>query len=173
MSLKIVQGDILESDAKYIVHQCNCVSASAGGLAGFLFEKYPYSDIYQERIQSNTIHKPGDLYIRGNGKDQRYVINAMAQVGPGEPRPNRKIKDFWHYIPDSAQARETYFSRCLQKIALIDNLETVAFPWKIGCGLAAGDWNRYLAVLEHFATTLSRRKLNQAQVILIKRTQDS
>lgn len=172
MSAIVVEGDILECDSKYIVHQCNCVSASASGLAGYLFNKYPYADVYSERIQGRYIHKAGEIYIRGNGEDQRYVINAMGQICPG-PSKEKRATDFWHYIPDQPQHREQYFSSCLKQIAQIPELDSIAFPWKIGCGLAGGSWDRYKMVLDHFSNILNNRKTNKAKIIIIKREVDN
>lgn len=45
MSVSIVEGNLLNSNAQYIIHQTNCVSFGFSGLANSIFEKYPESNI--------------------------------------------------------------------------------------------------------------------------------
>lgn len=142
----IIVGDLLTAKEKYIVHQTNCVSTHAGGLAYFLFKKYPYADIYHDRTEEdsdiNSLRdNPGDISIKGNGLDQRYIINLMGQLYPGVHNKSN----------DSEMRRLEYFSTGLIKISKIHNLESIAFPYKIGCGLGGGDWNHYHALVEAFA----------------------
>ncbi|MEK6833224.1 MAG: Appr-1-p processing protein [Nanoarchaeota archaeon] len=139
--IEIVQGNILDSKEKYICHQCNCVTNTAMGLAKNIFIKYPYSNVYKDRIKFD---QAGTIIISGNGNDQRYIINIMAQVYPGSP----KFPDSNY---DGTMARIGYFRNCLNKIKEINNLESISFPFQIGCGMAGGDWNTYSNMIEVFA----------------------
>lgn len=78
---------------------------------------------------------PGTIAIRG------HVINTFAQDWWGRPQPPH----------DSAERRLQHFNDCLEAIGDISGLESVAFPYKIGCGLARGDWAAYRSALEKFA----------------------
>ena len=144
MKIVEVEGDILVSPAEYIVHQCNCTTHGyAGkGLAKIIFDKYPYSDIYTERTEKEDVSKLGTIMVRGNGHDKRHVINMIAQYHPGKPRS---------YDPfDTAERREEWFQKCLDEIGKIP-MKTIAFPYKIGCNLAGGNWVKYKAMIEKFA----------------------
>lgn len=155
MSIKIINGNILDSTEQYIAHQCNCVSNNgAAGLARTLFDHYPYADVYSGRPLGT--HKPGDIVIRGNGKDERYVIALMAQYYPGGPW-NRRYRPN-DYVTDSPQAREAYFAKCLSKLLQL-NMESIAFPYKIGCGIAGGNWDNYSRMLDDFNKE-SKNKIN-------------
>jgi len=147
--LKIIEGDLLEADEKYIVHQANCVTTGAGGLAKYLFEKYPFSDIYSKRKKPD---KPGHIIIKGDGKKERFIINLMGQFYPGRSKYNEG--------DDGPKARQKYFFQGLLKIAEIENLESVAFPFMIGCGLACGDWDWYLKILNKFADSLDPKGID-------------
>jgi len=138
--IEIINGDLLESKEKYICHQANCISNSAAGLAKFLFKKYPYSDVYSNRSVPDQV---GTINIKGNGNEQRYVINMFAQYYPGPPKYKDSLKD-------GIVAREKFFSECLTQIFYVPNLESIAFPFGIGCGLAGGNWDNYLKMLESF-----------------------
>ncbi len=140
--IEIIRGNLLEAKEKFLVHQTNCFSNSrALGLAAAVFEKHPYANCYLDRKEQSI---PGTIDVRGNGIDQRFVINLHGQVYPGKPKHPRSALD-------GTFARETYFRQGLDHIAQIPNLESVAFPFNIGCGLAGGNWENYLAILADFA----------------------
>jgi O-acetyl-ADP-ribose deacetylase (regulator of RNase III) len=141
MTIEIVTGDIFDAKEKYLCHQCNCVTNKAAHLSKDVFARYPYADIYAGRTQPN---QPGTIEIRGNGQDQRYVVNCLGQYYPGVPKYPTSSKD-------GTLVREKYFHRCLLALAKVPNLESVAFPWRIACGAAGGDWNHYLVTITNFA----------------------
>lgn len=150
----LVQGNLLDSDAKYICHQCNCVTSTSSGIARLIFEKYPFSDIYSPRAEYSKDdfpllgQEPGDILISGNGLDERYIINMFGQYYPGSPRYPDGIKDGF-------VARQNYFKDCLLKMIKMHQLESVAFPYNIGCGLAGGNWDVYEKLIDIFANNVS------------------
>lgn len=144
--IEIVSGDLFNAEEKYIAHQCNCVTSKAAHLSFDVFERYPYADVYTGRTTPN---QPGTIIIRGNGQDERYVINCFGQFYPGKSR-------YPHSEKDGVKARENYFHKCLLQIAKIPDLESVAFPWRIGCGAAGGIWENYLGNLTIFANFVER-----------------
>ena len=157
--IEIVTGNLFDSKEKYLCHQCNCVTQKAAHLSKDVFEKYPYADIYSGR---GLPDEPGTIIIRGNGQDQRYVINILGQFYPGRSRYPQSTKD-------GLAARQKYFHQCLLKIARIPSLESVAFPWKIGCGAAGGTWEYYLGNLTNFANYVERLGV---RVCIYKREED-
>lgn len=151
MSVKVINGDLLESNAKYIAHQCNVLSQKAGHLAKSVFNKYPYANVYGSRKRlinwRESRDRPGTISIMGDGLNNRYVINMFAQIFPGSPR-------FPDSISDGHNAREKYFINCLKEISKISNLDSVGFPWQVGCGAAGGNWERYRSFIDEFALNL-------------------
>ena len=138
--IETIVGDLTDSKEKYIVHQTNCVSHFAAGIATAIFSKFPHSNVYSSRMEEDV---PGDIVICGNGNDLRYVVNLMGQYYPGGPQ---------QAVIDSELTRRTYFHKALMKLAKIKDLESIAFNYRIGCGIAGGDWNWYKGTLENFAT---------------------
>lgn len=137
--IKTVTGDLLESTETYLCHQCNCYSTRSAHLARSVFKRFPYADIYSERKSPD---KPGTLIIRGDGKDQRYVANLLGQVYPGNSRyPDGKR--------DGYKSRLQYFKESLKALVSLEG--SFAFPYRIGCGAAGGDWDDYLAALQEFS----------------------
>lgn len=145
MTIKLVESDLLESKSKYIVHQCNCITTSAAGLAKSLFDKYPYADIYKNRTKDDF---PGSIKICGNGIDERFVIAIFGQYGPGK-------SCLANYSYDNKILRLTYFKNALERIKEISNLESISFPYGIGCGLAGGNWENYLKLIEDFSNSVN------------------
>lgn len=138
--ITIITGSILEAKEKFIVHQTNCISTGkAAGLAYHLFRKFTYADCYSNRTEPST---PGTIDIRGNGMDQRYIVNLHGQYLPGNFNNESNT--------DTELMRQNYFHQALNKLAKIKNLESVAFPYLISCGLAGGNWEWYLGELENF-----------------------
>jgi len=128
------KGDITKCDAQYIAHQCNCLSrGSAGGVAHTIFSKFPWSDCYRDRQEDSVM---GELDVRGNGNDERFVINMFSQHCPGGIR-------FEDSKTDGRDAREDAFKSCLMKIRDMEDIESIAFPARIGCAIAGGDWVQY------------------------------
>ena len=110
MTIEIVAGDLLNSQEKYIAHQCNCLTQSSAGTARAIFDKFPHSDTYTDRTEPD---KPGLIKILGDGVNQRYVINMFGQYYPGKPKyPNSTL--------DGQIAREKYFHQCLLRVARIE-----------------------------------------------------
>lgn len=125
-------NDLLEATEDYICHQCNCVTNNPKGLATLIFERFPEADIYTTRTKPDN---PGKIIVRGK------VINMLAQRYPGKPR----------YQNDTKIDRINWFKQCLKQIGELNNITNVAFPFRIGCGLAGGDWDHYSKELEKFA----------------------
>jgi len=152
--LKFVNGDLLGSDCTYICHQCNCVTSYGKGLSSAMFSKFPYANIYSERISKNRKDSdffdnlerkeksvPGHIIVKGNGKDERFVINMLAQYYPGPSK----------YGNDSEEKRLRWFQDCLDEMGqLVEENVSFAFPYQIGCGLAGGKWDKYLEMIQKF-----------------------
>lgn len=161
--IEIIQGDLLEAPEQYILHQTNCLSnGDASGLAYYLFKKFPYADCYSDRQEPSV---PGTIDIRGNGLDQRYVINLHGQYYPGNIRYPLSIQD-------GIEARQKYFYKGLNKIAKIENLQSIAIPFRVSCGIAGGDWEGYyLGVLNNFADYVFKKQ--GTKVVIYQRKEDA
>lgn len=148
MPIHIVQGDLRKATEKYICHQCNSITKTGANLAKSIFRCFPHADIYTPRLYADHLplpdEYPGNIIIKGDGENQRFVINLIGQFYPGRPK-------YPDSVTDGLLARQRYFKECLEKIEQIHNLESIAFPYKIGCGAAGGDWNIYWYTLVLFA----------------------
>lgn len=159
--IEIITGDLMDATEKYILHQTNCLSdGGAAGVARLIFNKYPHADCYSDRTAPS---EPGTIDVRGDGLEQRYVINLHGQFYPGGVHdPDSEL--------DGTLARQQHFYKGLLQIAKLKDLESIALPWKIGCGIAGGDWEYYLGVLENFAKYVSDTQ--GARVVIYRRPGD-
>ena len=138
--LEVVTGDLLACAEKYLCHQTNCVTTRSKHLAKSVFTRFPYADIYRTRTKHSF---PGSIIVKGDGQDQRFVVNMLGQYYPGYARPKK----------DSKQTRLSHFSSCLEKMKSLEG--DFAFPWRIGCGAAGGDWDLYLKLIEKFENDIA------------------
>lgn len=138
--ITIIDQNLLESPEQFIAHSCNCLTKNSAGTAKNIFNKYPYANTYVTRTQPSI---PGNIDILGNGSSERWIINMYSQYYPGVPKyVNSQL--------DGVQIRKKYFYQCLLKISRISNLQSIAFPYKINCNLAGGDWNITFGQLKNF-----------------------
>ena len=133
-------GDLSLATEDMIIHQTNCVSTRAAGLARYLFQKFPYADTYASRTKPTL---PGTATTCGTSAHRKVIVNLNAQYYPGAPRPHTK---------DSRQNRLQYFDHALSSLAQHIHRTrahpcSVAFPWRIGCGLAKGQWRLYSTLI--------------------------
>lgn len=127
------EGDVLTSSANIIAHQVNCRGVMGAGLAKQIKSKYP--KVFAEyKLLCNRCEENGDSklllgvvqFVESNSK---IFANCFAQLNY-----NARIK----------QTQEEYFKECmitLEKHAREKNLNSVAIPYKMGCGLAGGNWD--------------------------------
>lgn len=154
--MEIVDGSIFDSKEKYLCHQTNCVTTRAAHLSKTVFEYYPYADIYTKRQEPD---KPGTIVVKGDGDSHRFIVNMLGQYYPGSPRyPDGK--------GDGTLAREEYFHKCLIALSKIPNLESVAFPYRIGCGAAGGNWEKYQTMISNFSAYVA--KTQNAKVVVYR-----
>jgi O-acetyl-ADP-ribose deacetylase (regulator of RNase III) len=143
--VEIINGDLLEqSELQIIIHQCNCKSKGVLGVAKSINDKYLYAD-----INSSEIVKESDLgkcILRESPDDEPTVACLIAQRYPGKSHKNN----------DSESMRQKWFKNALNNLydQITDNIEDeiqIGFPYKIGCGLAGGDWSVYKKMIDDFA----------------------
>ena len=123
--------DIINFTESYLIHQCNCVTNVSKGLAETIFKLYPDANKY---IDSNFKRIPGTISVHDK------IINMYAQRYPGKSKYNN----------DTKSQRLEWFKMGLNSLKDLPNIKSIAVPFKIGCGLAGGDWNEYFKELEIF-----------------------
>lgn len=133
MAVKIIDGDLFSTDAKYICHQVNCQGRMGSGVAKIVRSRFPEAfEKYKEACDKGYAYLGKTQYVLSNGK---VIINMFAQ--------DRYGYDGAKYTDEDA------FLTCLVEIhSAIPDGSTIAMPYKIGCGLGGGDWDTIYWMIE-------------------------
>lgn len=85
----------------------------------------------------------------------------FTQFAPGKSNAYYKKVSELAGIDDSTTQRLVWFKQCLSALAEELNMDkeihSIAVPWKIGCGLAGGQWSLYEAAIKEFAGIVKHR----------------
>lgn len=180
---KIIKGDLLHNtywnekekecwnDKIYIVHQTNCVSFNAGGLAQDLIERYGQrADVYSEReplwvnyniAKESSRSQPGSIKIsRGSPNIVSFFAQYMYGTTENEIYDDYDIQLKEGIKADTEKNRLIYFDQCLTHLEReLNSGEKVLFPFKIGCNLAGGKWIEYKEKIDNFANTVKNKNI--------------
>lgn len=135
--IKIIEGNIVDSQAKVVCQQVNCQGEMNSGVAKAIRDKYPhiyesYKEFCEKRNEENL---PLMGMVHFNTIDNKQVyINMFAQDKHGYDG-----EQYTNY--DALQ-------QCFEKVKVVLKDRSVAFPYKVGCGLGGGDWNVVLKMIE-------------------------
>jgi O-acetyl-ADP-ribose deacetylase (regulator of RNase III) len=144
--MKFVKGNLLylaeQGHFDVIVHGCNCLCVMGAGIALAIANRYP--SVYEADMQT----KRGDYNKLGNYTYARVltktnpasvftVVNAYTQYTCSDGDPN---KDMFEYEA---------FTLILKKLRKQFGSVRYGFPL-IGCGLARGNKERILKLIEDF-----------------------
>ena len=172
-NIEYVDGDLLVFKTDIIVQQCNCLTITSHGLSKTIADKYPEADIYKNRhrIGNRNLSVVADRGVPGtcilteitsnNDSNCRYVASILGQW-----RPSKVTTSYSNIYPESIpretmKQREIWFQKGLIDLETklsekssqneLNNCNSIAFPYLIGCGLAGGNWENFLHYIEEFA----------------------
>ena len=149
MSINIVNGNIFDTHCNIICHQVNCQGVMGHGIAKQVKEKY--EGVFNEYKRYCDAHADNREAMLGEAlivdvdygaavldwlvnKERKYIANIFGQLTYGTGlRTNYKALVLGLEV--------------VANFAKEHNL-SVAVPYKIGCGLAGGDWNKVNILIE-------------------------
>ncbi len=131
MTIEFKTGNILDSTEDTLGHQTNCLGIMGAGLAKQIKSKYPNTYLYYKWHC--------DAY-----KDKRVLLGTIF-ITDSNVTLERKIVNIFGQITINKYARETDYDALLIAFETLEkyckyNSFSLALPFKIGCGLANGDW---------------------------------
>lgn len=126
MSVKIIDGDLFNTNAKYICHQVNCQGRMGSGVAKIIRSRFPEAfGEYKDVCSKGQARLGLTQYVSSKSK---VIINMFAQERYGY--------DGKRYTSYKA------FEMCLEDIhRSVPIGSVIAMPYKIGCGLGGGNWD--------------------------------
>ena len=135
--INIVDGSLLDATEDILCHQVNCQGVMGSGIALALRNKYPnLYDCYNHFcVYCNKVHALGGAQFVEQ-EDGHIIANLFGQYNYG--RENIIYTDYTELEVAFVRTRE---------YALANNL-SIAMPYKIGCGLANGNWDIVYQIIE-------------------------
>lgn len=126
--INYINANLLDSDCNFICHQVNCQGKMGSGVAKQIRDRWPevYSN-YARVVNSKMLGKAQILYIEDANIPRQCVVNMFSQENYGYDGARYTSYDaFWN---------------CLNELKnKIPEGVTIAFPYKIGCGLGGANW---------------------------------
>lgn len=133
--MNIIDDNIFNCTENIIVHQTNCQGVMGHGIALQIKNKYPeVFNAYYHYCKTNIPTEILGTTLICQANDNKYIANLFGQLNYGE----------------GLQTDYDKFEKALKEVynfAKQTNL-SVAIPYKIGCGLANGDWNIVSKIIE-------------------------
>ena len=149
-----IKGDITKVKCDYICQQNNCIAVKPHGLSLTIAREMgvcPYSRRTADGKKNLAIEEDrpplGRILTEKSPFKDVHVICMFAQYSYGTPQ-----SQYSYSRDETYKTREEAFKKCLYRInKRVKKDAKIAFPKYIGCGLASGDWNNYLSMIEEFA----------------------
>ena len=143
------KGNLLESNCDIICHQVNCQRVMGSGIAKQISDRW--SDVYDDYCFNIDRMYNGDFASKSSDllgmitwtelENGRYIMNFFSQD-----------KFLPRGVCHTDYSAFTNCCRTLKKFITEYNLDKsntiIGFPYKIGCGLAGGDWDVVSEIIE-------------------------
>lgn len=147
--LQLAKGNLIDMAEQglfdIIIHGCNCQNTMGSGIAKEIRERYPQvfdADSTMSYTYQNPVLKLGNFSVAtDNPIDPKFeIVNAYTQL---------------KYLPRGVDHFDyESFELILRKLAVISPDARYGFPY-IGMGLAGGDKDRIIAMIQDFAEQVS------------------
>ena len=142
--MKVVKGDLLamgkNNEFDIIVQGCNCFCVMGSGIAAQIAAQFPDAKIADDETVRGDPGKLGSYTVGMHGR--LVILNAYTQYGT-----SKNGEDVFEY---------TAFERVLEKIQHRFGKWRIGLPL-IGMGLAGGNPDRIVPMIEHFAERVEKQ----------------
>ena len=136
--IKIIDGDLLSSNADIIAHQVNCMGKMNSGIAKQIREIYPEVFLSYKSLCDNYADYKNDLLgmcdVVNIGKN-KYIANLFGQLNYGyDGRQYTNLK----YLKIAMNQLRDFASKD----------KTIALPWKLASCRGGAKWEDVYAIIE-------------------------
>ena len=136
MSVRVVEGNLLDAKEDIIVHQVNCQGVMGGGVAKQIKEKWPkvfehyIKTINEVKHRKLPLERLLGVVIWDYVPDTTWIASIYAQID---------------YNRNGEKKIQTDYEALRKALAVIADEadwsdQSVAMPYLIGCGRGGGDW---------------------------------
>lgn len=129
--IKIIKGDVFDTNARIIAHQVNCQGVMESGVAKQVRERYP--ELYKRYVRYPKVL--GTVFI--------FDVHSLRKIA------NLYAQDQYGYdgkIYTDMEALRMCF-QTLNDFAK-EHKYTIAMPYKIACGLGGANWDEVYNMIE-------------------------
>jgi O-acetyl-ADP-ribose deacetylase (regulator of RNase III) len=163
--MKIIKGNILDVENSLICHQVNCQGVMGAGLAQQIRDEWPeVHESYKQKIKQyefyhNRIFGFVDTSFLLGAIDAvpvthgNCVINMFGQDNYGRQQQQTSYKALHDCLLE--------LKNRIYQVGGEYEKKVVCFPYKIGCGLGGGDWEKVSAMLVYFFPNCSIYSLEE------------
>ena len=140
MPVRVIDGNLFDSKAKYICHQVNCQGKMGSGVARTVREKFPkVFEEYKKMCDSSTDRSEllgcVQLVRCRAWENEVFICNLFSQ--------DRYGYDGKRYTNYDA------FVNCMRGLQQrVPKGETIAMPYQIGCSLGGGSWDVIYGIIK-------------------------
>ena len=148
------KGNLLEEEGLFaICHQTNCQSKMKAGLAKSIVEYYPNVAEVDRNCKLSPKERLGKFSFsleKYKNRTPLMIFNLYGQFYYGTD----SVKTNYHELENAFIAMTSYINYYIKYyissgiVELIPNEIKIGIPYKIGCGLAGGDWNIVKDIIE-------------------------
>lgn len=131
-------GDILKCEERILIHQTNCLGIMGSGVAKQIRAKSPRTYLeYREFCDRMT---PEELLgkVQLVVDDDKVYVNLFSQLDFGR----KKRHTDYEAMDDGLRVLKVYLD------TLYKDIDRIAIPYNIGCGLGGGDWSIVVGIIE-------------------------
>ncbi|XP_068228533.1 uncharacterized protein [Palaemon carinicauda] len=105
----------------------------------------------ENQLESGNNHEQSSERYKKSSKSDEHLVNGL--------------------LKDTQENRIFWFQQCLRELAVVlpgMDSQRIIFPYKIGCGLAGGDWEKdYFPAIQKFVSDIAEYKI---KVIILRRS---
>jgi len=135
--IKQINGNILNTNDTIICHQVNCQGVMGSGIALQIKNKYPqvYSDymkFFKEYGKDDLLNRTVTSY---DDNSNVFIMSMFSQYKYGRDKRHtdyESMRKCFEFIKEQSD----------------DCGMSISIPYKIGCGLAGGDWEIVYKIIE-------------------------
>lgn len=154
MPIRIVNGDLLDSQAQVIAHQTNCCKGFGSGVAKAIKEKWPHVA---------EMHRLACNVNEGKGNEPANLLGCIQPVSVSDPMfyGDKYVVNMYaqeNYGYDGAKYTSyDALDTCLSKLVTFckdKGIKTVAFPYGMSSVRGGANWEVVMALINaHFGDT--------------------
>lgn len=136
--IKIIEGNLFDTKADVICHQCNCQGVMGTGVAAEVKRRYPkvYESYHADYLEGKLVLG----YVNFSVANEKQVIANLC----GQEKYGYDGKEYTNY--DKLQE---CFERVVEYLKThYGKRPTVAFPYLMSCHRGGGDWNVVYQMIE-------------------------